>query len=150
MPPCLNKHHPHEDISGSGDTLPLFLNLGAVYRWVVSFTPWPLYPQIKRSLQPLNRTPVGCLATLDTLENRNISCFCRWFNRDLLAAEAFPSHYTNRPIQLPLWKCKGLTETTVWLSIVFVTICGWCLRMRVLSRIFGPEREAVRGIQNVE
>jgi hypothetical protein len=32
---------------GSGDIAPRIRNLGNRWRWVVSFTPWPLYPQGK-------------------------------------------------------------------------------------------------------
>jgi hypothetical protein len=36
-----------------------FFDLGTKYRWVVSFTPRPLYPQGKRSWYPLDRRPGG-------------------------------------------------------------------------------------------
>jgi hypothetical protein len=45
----------HEDIWGSGCIDPHFLDLGTSWRWVVSFTPWPLYPQGKRPRYPLDR-----------------------------------------------------------------------------------------------
>jgi hypothetical protein len=40
---------------GSGGIAPLILDLGTRWRWVVSFTPRPLYPQGKSPWYPLNR-----------------------------------------------------------------------------------------------
>jgi hypothetical protein len=40
---------------GSGGIAPRILNLGTRWRWVVSFTPKPLYPQGKRPCYPLDR-----------------------------------------------------------------------------------------------
>jgi len=40
---------------GGGDTVPYVLDLGTRSRWVVSFMPWPLYPQGKSPQYPLNR-----------------------------------------------------------------------------------------------
>jgi hypothetical protein len=46
---CLTKHYTHhEGIWGNGCIDPHFLDLGSSWRWVVSFTPWPLYP-VERS-----------------------------------------------------------------------------------------------------
>jgi len=35
----------HEDVRGSGGIAPRILNLSTKWRWVVSFTPRPLYPR---------------------------------------------------------------------------------------------------------
>jgi hypothetical protein len=40
---------------GSGGIAPLILDLGTRWRWVVSFTTWPLYPQGKSPWYPLDR-----------------------------------------------------------------------------------------------
>jgi hypothetical protein len=32
-----------------------FFDLGTIWRWVVSFTPWPLYPQGKSPWYPLDK-----------------------------------------------------------------------------------------------
>jgi hypothetical protein len=40
---------------GSGSIDPYILDLGSTWRWVVSFTPRPLYPQGKIPWYPLNR-----------------------------------------------------------------------------------------------
>jgi hypothetical protein len=40
---------------GIGGIVPRILDLGTRWRWVVSFTPRPLYPQGKSPLYPLDR-----------------------------------------------------------------------------------------------
>jgi hypothetical protein len=45
----------HEDVWGSGCIDPCFLDLGTSWRWVVSFTPWPLYSRGKSPRYPLDR-----------------------------------------------------------------------------------------------
>jgi hypothetical protein len=40
---CLTKHHTMKAYWGSGRIGPHILNLGTRWRWMVSFTPWPLY-----------------------------------------------------------------------------------------------------------
>jgi hypothetical protein len=45
----------HEDIWRSGCIDPRFLDLGTSCRWVVSFTPWTLYPQGNFPRYPLDR-----------------------------------------------------------------------------------------------
>jgi hypothetical protein len=52
---CLTKHNAMKTYWGSGDIAPLILVLGTRCRWVVSFTPWPLYPQGKSPWYPLDR-----------------------------------------------------------------------------------------------
>jgi hypothetical protein len=50
----------HEDVWGSGCINPHFLGLGTSWRWVVSFTPLPLYPLERApvpSLQDIGWTP---------------------------------------------------------------------------------------------
>jgi hypothetical protein len=42
-------------VLGSGGIAPLILDLGTRWRWVVSFTPLPLYPQGKSRRYPLDR-----------------------------------------------------------------------------------------------
>jgi hypothetical protein len=52
---CLTKHHPMKTYWGSRGIAPRILDIGTRWRWVVSFTPWPLYPQGKSLLYPLDR-----------------------------------------------------------------------------------------------
>jgi hypothetical protein len=52
---CLSKHHAMKTNSGSEGIAPRILDLGTIWRWVVSFTPQPLYPQGKSPRCPLDR-----------------------------------------------------------------------------------------------
>jgi hypothetical protein len=52
---CLTKHHTLKAYWGSGGIAPRILDLGTRWRWVASFTPWPLYPQGKSPWYPLDR-----------------------------------------------------------------------------------------------
>jgi hypothetical protein len=52
---CLTKHHSMKMYWASGGIAPHILYLRTRWRWVVSFTPRPLYPQGKSSWYPLNR-----------------------------------------------------------------------------------------------
>jgi hypothetical protein len=51
----LTEHHTMEEYWGSGGMAERILDLGTKWRWVVSFTPWPLYPQGKSSWYPFYR-----------------------------------------------------------------------------------------------
>jgi hypothetical protein len=51
----LNKAPRQDDVLGSGDIAPPILDLGNRWRWVVSFTPRPLYPQGKSPWYLLDR-----------------------------------------------------------------------------------------------
>jgi len=46
--------HTVEAYSGNEDIASLILNLGPIWSLVVSFTPWPLYPEGKSHEYPLN------------------------------------------------------------------------------------------------
>jgi hypothetical protein len=53
---CLTKHHAMKTHWGGGAVIaPHILDLRTRWRWVVSFTPWPLYPQGKISWYPFYR-----------------------------------------------------------------------------------------------
>jgi hypothetical protein len=51
----LIKHHAIKTYWGSGGIVPRILELGTRWRWVVSFTPRPLYPQVKSPWYPSDR-----------------------------------------------------------------------------------------------
>jgi hypothetical protein len=53
--PVLNWAVRHESVWRSGCIGPHFLHLGTSWRWVVSFTPLPLYPQGKSPQYLLDR-----------------------------------------------------------------------------------------------
>jgi hypothetical protein len=51
-----NKYYAMKTYWGSGSIAPCIIDLGARCTWwVVSFTPWPLYPQGKSPMYPLDR-----------------------------------------------------------------------------------------------
>jgi hypothetical protein len=52
---CLTKHHAMKAYWESGCIAPRILDLGTIRRWVVSFTPRPLYPQGKSPRYSLDR-----------------------------------------------------------------------------------------------
>jgi hypothetical protein len=52
---CLAKHHVVKTYWRSGGIAPRIPNFATSWRWVVSFTPWPLYPQWKNACYPLDR-----------------------------------------------------------------------------------------------
>jgi len=51
----LTKHHATKKYWGSGGIAPHILDVGTTWRWVVSFTPRPLYTQGKSPRYPLDR-----------------------------------------------------------------------------------------------
>jgi hypothetical protein len=51
----LTEHHTMKAYWGRWGTAPCILELGTWWRWLISFTPWPLYPQEKRPCYLLNR-----------------------------------------------------------------------------------------------
>jgi hypothetical protein len=52
---CFNWAPRHEGLLGIGGVAPRILNLGTTWRWLISFTPRPLYPQGKSPWYPLDR-----------------------------------------------------------------------------------------------
>jgi len=53
--PVFNYARHHEDVVGSGSIDPHILNVSTRWRWVVSFTTWPLYHWGKEPLYSLDR-----------------------------------------------------------------------------------------------
>jgi hypothetical protein len=68
-----NKAPRHEDVWGSGCIDPRFLDLGTSWRWVVSFTPRPLYPRERAPGTHWIRGWVNPRAGLDHMEK------CKFF-----------------------------------------------------------------------
>jgi hypothetical protein len=54
LPLCLIKNPSRKTYCGSGGIAPYILKLSTVWRWVVNFMSWPLYPWGKSSCYPLN------------------------------------------------------------------------------------------------
>jgi hypothetical protein len=51
----LTEYHAMDAYWGSGGTSPRILDLGTKWKWMVSFTPQPFYPQGKSPCYPLDR-----------------------------------------------------------------------------------------------
>jgi hypothetical protein len=62
---CLTKYRTMKTCLRSGGIAPRILDLGTRWRWVVSFTPWPLYAQRKSPRYAQNRMLGGPRAGLD-------------------------------------------------------------------------------------
>jgi len=60
---------------GSGGIAPRILDLGAGWRWVISFTPRPLYRRRRNPPYPLDRRLCG--PQLDAMAKRKINSPCR-------------------------------------------------------------------------
>jgi hypothetical protein len=81
LPLCLTKYHVkkcipslinrHEDMWASGGTAPHILNLGTSWRWVVSFTPRPLYLRGKSPQYHLYRSSGG-LQSLEAMAEKKL------------------------------------------------------------------------------
>jgi hypothetical protein len=52
---CFNTEPRREGVLGSGGIAPRILDLGTIWRWVVSFTPRPFHLQGKNAWYPLDR-----------------------------------------------------------------------------------------------
>jgi hypothetical protein len=61
---CLTEHHSMKAYWGSGCIAPRILDLGTRWRWVVSFTPRPLYSQGRSPGYPLDRRLGGFSGTI--------------------------------------------------------------------------------------
>jgi hypothetical protein len=89
----------HEDVWWSGCIDPGFLDLGTSWRWVVSFTPRPLYPRGKSPRYPLNTRLSGPVWTTWRSEN---SWPYRDSNSDPSVGQPEASRYTDWAIAV-LW-----------------------------------------------
>jgi hypothetical protein len=52
---CLTRHQARKVYWENGSTTPCILDLDTKWRWVLSFTPRPLYPQGKNALYSFNK-----------------------------------------------------------------------------------------------
>jgi hypothetical protein len=104
---CFNWAPHHEGILGNGGIAPHILHLGTRLRWVVSFTPQPLYPQ--------GRVPgthwiggwVGSRANLDAVVSRKIPS--PYQDSNLLIIQPVAQCYTSQLFHLHL--CVLLLHT---------------------------------------
>jgi hypothetical protein len=74
---CFNWAPRHEGVLGSGGIAPRILDLGTIWRWVVSFTPRPLYPKERAPGTHWIGGWVGPRAVLDAVVKRKVPSPCR-------------------------------------------------------------------------
>jgi hypothetical protein len=111
----------HEGVCWSGCIDPHFLDLGTSWRWVVSFTSRPLYPQRKSPVTPLDRR-LGWPKSWSGHCGEN-SLPYRDSNSDPSVVQSVVSRYTNYAIPAPILfqlYCKNIN--TYW-PITVVAQC---------------------------
>jgi hypothetical protein len=80
---------------GSGGIAPLIIDPGTRWRWVVGFTPRPLYPQEKSPWYPLDRRLGGPRAVLDAVVKRKIPSSSRESNPRTPIVQPVAQRYTD-------------------------------------------------------
>ena len=95
--------------SHTGGILPVILNLGTRWRWVVSFTPWTLYARWKRQRYPRMGCWVGLKAS-ESLERKSVAPAEHLTAIPCLSI-VLPSHYTdsqarNQMYQWAIWSVR--------------------------------------------
>jgi hypothetical protein len=103
----------HGGVLGSGCIDPRFLDLGTSLRWVVSFTPRPLYSRGKSSWYPVDRG-LGGLQNL--CGRRGERKFYRDSNFDPSVVQPVASRYTDCTTALNIFKLS-FKENSEWLRL---------------------------------
>jgi hypothetical protein len=122
---CLTKHHALKAYCGSGGIAPRILDVGTRWRWVVSFTPGPLYPQEKSPRYITLKFPGNALWR----DTRVSSDFDRNFLPDNVvnAPCIFSSH-----LPVTVVKCCVCTPQPLTLRhILLLKLCRGCLHLSV-------------------
>jgi hypothetical protein len=78
---------------GGGCIIPRFLDLSTSWRWVVSFTPQPLYSRGKSPRYKLDAMLIGPQTGVDDMESDH-SWSYKDLNSDLSVVQPVASHYT--------------------------------------------------------
>jgi hypothetical protein len=92
---CLTKHHVMKTYWGSEGIAPRILDLDTRRRWVVSFTPWPLYLQGRRPHCLLDRRLGGPQSQSERGEEENISSLYRESNPWIPIVQPVDSRHTD-------------------------------------------------------
>jgi hypothetical protein len=79
-----------------------FLDLGTTWRWVVNFTPRPLYPRGKSPRYPLDRRLGGTQSRSGRFGEQNILWPCQDSNSDPSIVQPVAGSYTDWAIPAPL------------------------------------------------
>jgi hypothetical protein len=93
---CLTKHHAMKVYWGSGGISPRILDLGTWWRWAVSFTSGPLYPEGKRTWYPLDRKFLPLHSSGATEENLRRAEVRSSYLPNINKSRAFPLHQPAR------------------------------------------------------
>jgi hypothetical protein len=96
---------------GSSSIAPRILGLGIRWRWVVRFTPRPLYPQGKNPWYPSDRRMVGPRAVLDTVVKRKIHSPRRGSNPRTPIVQPVTQRYTE---ELRICMCAAHPASSVF------------------------------------
>jgi hypothetical protein len=120
--PCaLTEHHTMKAYWGCGGITPHILELKTRWKWVVSSTPRPLYPQVKRFWYPMDRRVGGPQSQSGHSGEKKNSQPLPWLKPPII--QPIVQHYT--------------TELS-WLLHVFMVSClikwGICLDSRYLLK----------------
>jgi hypothetical protein len=94
----LNYHHAMKTYWGSGGIIPRVLDLGTRWRWVVSFTPLPVYLPGKELLLSLDRRLGGPQSRSGNDGERKIPSPRRDSNPDHPIIQPVASYYNDWPI----------------------------------------------------
>jgi hypothetical protein len=108
---CLTKHHAMKTYWGSGGISPRILEFGTRWKWVVSFTPWSLYPQGKSPCFPLDSSvggPQSCSGCGDEEKNSQPPPGIEPWNPNRPARSPVLYHKAIVALNLTM---KGLTNT---------------------------------------
>jgi hypothetical protein len=95
----ITKHHALKAYWASRGIAPRILDLGTRWRWVVSFTPPPLYPQGKSPWYPLDTRLGGPRTVLDAVVKRKIPSPRREWNPRTPILQPATQRYTDWAIE---------------------------------------------------
>jgi len=135
----------HEDVWGSGGIVPRIVNLGSRWRWVVSFTPRPLYPRGRSFWYQFDRRLGGPhrRSGRGGEEKQSLHCPCRQSN------PFRPAHNLITILtELPLdeLNMKGLEGTICNLSLRFLCKCFG--HTRVYPKVSGLSHTEINNNNN--
>jgi hypothetical protein len=105
-----------------------FLNLGTSWKWVVSFTPRPLYLSGKSFRYPLDRRLGGRQESAWTTWGRENPWLYRDSNSDPLVVQPVASRYAECAIlSHVIWRIGRAVSQAVrrWLPIAAAGVCVW-------------------------
>jgi hypothetical protein len=119
--PVLNWAPRHEDVLGSGSIAPRILDLGTRWRWVVSFTLQPLYPQGKGPWYPFDRRWVSHYTHTDPYLSKTQHNINQYRQKCLKRGDVEPTKRIHRISQtLVHWSSVGFWTNSRLLNLLTV------------------------------